>query len=70
MISFSLISLFLIAGMSPQSIERAESSVAGGEEFALLHQEFVANPEILVGELLDKIGWKVKGFIRFECGDS
>ena len=56
--------------MSPQSIERAESSVAGGEEFALLHQEFVANPEILVGELLDKIGWKVKGFIRFECGDS
>lgn len=59
-----------IIGMSPQSIERAESSVAGGEEFALLHQEFVANPEILVGELLDIIGWKVKGFIRFECGDS
>jgi translation elongation factor EF-Ts len=60
---------FYVTGMSPQSIERVQSSVPG-EESALVYQEFVANPEMLVGELLDKIGWKVKGFIRLECGES
>ena len=55
--------------MNPQSIEQVEGSSAE-EESALVHQEFVANPEFAVGEVLDLVSWKVKGYIRFECGES
>lgn len=39
-------------------------------ESVLVEQDFVANPEYRVGEVLDMVGWKVQGFLRLECGDS
>nr|CAG4642078.1 EOG090X0EI4 [Eurycercus lamellatus] len=59
-----------IIGMNPRSIDRIEGSAPGDGETALVHQEFVANPEYLVGEVLEKVGWEIKGFVRIECGES
>jgi len=49
--------------------EKAEKSV-GDEESALYHQEFLAYPEFTVREVLAHVGWNIKGFLRFECGES
>ena len=40
------------------------------DDSALLEQEFVANPEYRVKEILDLASWKVQGFVRLECGES
>nr|CAG4635096.1 EOG090X0EI4 [Alona affinis] len=51
----------------PKSEEKPR---AENDDTALLEQDFVANPEYRVGEILDLVGWKVKGFVRLECGES
>jgi translation elongation factor EF-Ts len=40
------------------------------EESALYHQEFLAYPEFTVREVLAHVGWNIKGFLRFECGEN
>jgi len=57
-----------IIGMNPQTIDSAEGSNSD-EETALLKQEFVASPEYKVEEILQSAGWKVHGFLRFQCGE-
>ncbi len=54
--------------MNPKSIERIETS-SGEEETALYHQEFLAHPEYTVKEVLSHVGWQIKGFLRYECGE-
>jgi translation elongation factor EF-Ts len=49
--------------------EKAEKLV-GDEESALYHQEFLAYPEFTVREVLAHVGWDIKGFLRFECGEN
>lgn len=57
-----------IIGMNPKTIERIETS-SGEEETALYHQEFLAHPEYTVKEVLSHVGWQIKGFLRYECGE-
>lgn len=59
-----------IIGMKPRSIDRPETAAKPGEETALYHQELVANPDYTVGEILEKLGWKVHAFVRYECGEK
>ena len=56
--------------MNPRSIERTDENPSGEEETALYQQEFLTHPEYTVGEILAHVGWKIKGFIRYECGES
>nr|CAG4651365.1 EOG090X0EI4 [Simocephalus serrulatus] len=59
-----------IIGMNPKSIHRIEStSTTNDEETALSDQEFLSHPEYTVGEILAHVGWQIKGFQRFECGE-
>nr|CAG4637387.1 EOG090X0EI4 [Ceriodaphnia reticulata] len=58
-----------IIGMNPSTIEKTETS-SGEEETALYHQEFLACPEYTVKEVLAHVGWQIKGFLRYECGES
>ncbi len=51
------------------SEEKKEKS-SGDEESALYHQEFLAYPEFTVQEVMSHVGWNIKGFLRFECGES
>ena len=60
--------IFIYKGMNPQTIDSAEGSNSD-EETALLKQEFVASPEYKVEEILQSAGWKVHGFLRFQCGE-
>ncbi|KAK4013461.1 elongation factor Ts, mitochondrial-like [Daphnia magna] len=58
-----------IIGMNPQSLEKEDNS-SDEEETALYHQEFLAHPDYTVREVLDHVGWKIKAFLRFECGET
>lgn len=55
--------------MNPRIVERIEGSTEE-KDLILLEQDFVANPEYRVGEVLNLAGWKVKGFLRLECGET
>jgi len=59
-----------IIGMNPKTLDRTKEALINEEETALLHQEFVSNPEYTVGEILELAGWKVHSFLRFECGEE
>ena len=48
----------------------SEETAKPSEETALVNQEFLAHPDYSVGEVLAHVGWNVKGFLRFECGES
>lgn len=56
--------------MNPKTLDRTKEALINEEETALLHQEFVSNPEYTVGEILELAGWKVHSFLRFECGEE
>lgn len=58
-----------VIGMNPRIVERIEGSTEE-KDLILLEQDFVANPEYRVGEVLNLAGWKVKGFLRLECGET
>ncbi len=55
--------------MNPRIVERIEGSTEEKDEI-LLEQDFVANPEYRVEEILNLVGWKVKDFLRLECGET
>lgn len=55
--------------MNPRIVERIEGSTEE-KDVILLEQDFVANPEYRVEEILNLVGWKVKGFLRLECGET
>ncbi|EFX69838.1 hypothetical protein DAPPUDRAFT_228533 [Daphnia pulex] len=73
-----------IIGMNPRTIEKSSSEEkaekspseeikeksSSDEESALYHQEFLAYPEFTVREVMSHVGWDIKGFLRFECGES
>lgn len=58
--------------MNPLTVNRTESKSdeTNEEETALSHQEFLSNPEYTVNEILTQVGWELKDFLRFECGES
>lgn len=62
-----------IVGMKPEKIGDAEADKPNemkDEEKCLIHQEFVLNPDMTVGEILQEHNIKIIDFQRFECGEK
>lgn len=59
------------SGMNPKIIKCIEGKDAAvADEDVLYKQEFVANPEYTVGELVEKLNCEVQHFTRYECGEQ
>nr|CAG4649722.1 EOG090X0EI4 [Scapholeberis mucronata] len=58
-----------IIGMNPRTIN-APNQESSEDETVLLNQEFLAYPEFSVREVLSHVGWDIREFLRFECGES
>lgn len=62
-----------IVGMKPEKIGDPESDKPNevkDEEKCLIHQEFLLDPEITIGEILKEDNIKIIDFQRFECGEK
>lgn len=62
-----------IVGLNPQKVgnkETDEPAKVKDEETCLIFQEFLMDPDVTVGELLEENGLEVVDFQRFECGES
>lgn len=62
-----------IVGMKPDKIGDAEldkPNEVKDEEKCLIHQEFLLDPEVTIGEILQENSIKVIDFQRFECGEK
>lgn len=55
--------------MNPRTVEKT-GDASGEEETALVLQEFVANPNYTVEEILSLAGLRIRSFYRFECGEQ
>jgi elongation factor Ts len=62
-----------IVGMRPEKIGDAEvdkPNETKDDEKCLIHQEFLLDPEVTIGEILQENNIKVIDFQRFECGEK
>lgn len=62
-----------IVGMNPVKIGEVgvdEPKENSDDETCMIHQEFLLDPEVTVGQVASDIGIKMVEFIRFECGES
>lgn len=62
-----------IVGMKPEKIGNAEEDKPNevkDDEKCLIHQEFILNPEMTIGEILQSNNIKIIDFQRFECGEK
>lgn len=62
-----------IVGMNPSKIgdkEKDEPSVEKDDEKCLIHQEYLLDPSITVGTLLENNNIEIVDFQRFECGEN
>lgn len=62
-----------IVGMNPKKI--GDTSVDkpadnADDETCLVYQEYIENPEVTVGEVLQETGVEIVDFKRFECGEN
>lgn len=62
-----------IVGMKPQKVGNSEEDKPNevkDEETCLIHQEFLLDPEVTIGEILQENNIKIIDFQRFECGEK
>lgn len=62
-----------IVGMKPEKIGDAEvdkPNEVKDDETCLIHQEFLLNPDVTIGEILQENNVKIIDFQRFECGEN
>lgn len=61
-----------VVGLKPAKIGTAEDKPMenADEETCLIHQEFLLDDSVTVGELLAESGLEVLDFGRFECGED
>lgn len=62
-----------IVGMKPEKIGDAEADKPNedkDDEKCLIHQEFLLDPEVTIGEILQENNVKIIDFQRFECGEK
>lgn len=62
-----------IVGMKPEKIGDAEQDQPNevkDDETCLIHQEFLLDPQITIGEILQENNIKIIDFQRFECGEK
>jgi elongation factor Ts len=62
-----------IVGMKPEKIGDAEADKPNevkDDEKCLIHQEFILDPELTIGEILQEHNIKIIDFQRFECGEK
>ena len=62
-----------IVGMKPEKIGNAEEDKPNevkDDEKCLIHQEFILDPEMTIGEILQGNNIKIIDFQRFECGEK
>ena len=54
------------SGIGEESDPKADNP---DDETLLVHQEFLSNPTVTVGEVLHQEGIKVVDFVRYEAGE-
>lgn len=62
-----------IVGMKPEKIGNAEEDKPNevkDDEKCLIHQEFILDPELTIGDILQDNNIKIIDFQRFECGEK
>lgn len=62
-----------IVGMKPEKIGNAETDKPNEvkeDEKCLIHQEFLLDPEVTIGDILQENNIKIIDFQRFECGEK
>lgn len=62
-----------IVGMKPEKIGNAEEDKPNevkDDEKCLIHQEFILDPEMTIGDILQGNNIKIIDFQRFECGEK
>lgn len=62
-----------IVGVKPERIGSAETDKPNevkDDEKCLIHQEFLLDPVVTIGELLQEHNIKIIDFQRFECGEK
>lgn len=62
-----------IVGLNPQKVgdqEKDEPNASKDDEVCLIYQEFLLDPEVQVGEVLEENGLQVLDFQRFQCGEA
>lgn len=62
-----------IVGLNPQKIgnkDEDKPNDSKDDETCLIYQEFLLDPDIVVGELLEENGIEVLDFQRFACGET
>lgn len=62
-----------IVGMKPEKIGNAEADQPNevkDEEKCLIHQEFLLDPDMTIGDILQENNIKIIDFQRFECGEK
>jgi len=61
-----------VVGMNPKSVGKSDDpkSENQDEEPLLYHQEFLNDPSLTVGEVMNKENVQVIDFIRFGCGEA
>lgn len=61
-----------VVGMNPQSIGSYSDSPAedSDSETKLVHQEFMLDTNLRVGDVLQQNGVRVLDFVRLECGET
>lgn len=60
-------------GMNPVKLGEVgidEPKENSDDETCMIHQEFLLDPEVTVGQVVSDIGIKMVDFIRFECGEN
>ncbi|XP_063699594.1 elongation factor Ts, mitochondrial [Culicoides brevitarsis] len=62
-----------IVGMNPQKVgnkEQDEPNPSKDDETCLIYQEYLLDPDVVVGDLLEENGLEVLDFQRFACGEN
>jgi len=61
-----------VVGMNPKSVGKSDDPKSDNqdEEPLLYHQEFLNDPSLTVGEVMNKENVQVVDFIRFGCGET
>lgn len=61
-----------VVGMNPKKVGvlgEDEPALNKDDEVAMIHQEFLLDPELTVGQLTSNIGLQIIDFARIECGE-
>ena len=61
-----------VVGMNPSTVATLDEDASANKdsETAMIHQEFLLNPDVTVSEFLQQNSADIQDFIRFECGET